>query len=77
MAPHLRRSPAKASLSASCARTPWRSITRPWSGGLTPRRPFVGNALWVVDITDPDGYRLEFESPTDMPEETEYEKGMG
>lgn len=44
--------------------------------GLKPRRPFVGNAMWVVDITDPDGYRLEFESPTDVPEETEYEAGM-
>lgn len=45
--------------------------------GLKPRRPFVGNGLWVLDLTDPDGYRLEFESPTDLPEETEYEEGMG
>lgn len=38
------------------------------------RRPFVGNRLWVVPVTDPDGYRLEFESPTDAPEETELEE---
>lgn len=41
--------------------------------GLEPRRPFVGNGLWVVSFTDPDGYALDFESPTDAPEETEYE----
>lgn len=39
--------------------------------GLKPSRPFVGNALWVTSFTDPDGYRLHFESPTDVPEETE------
>jgi hypothetical protein len=38
--------------------------------GLTPSRPFVGNGLWVVSLTDPDGYRLDFESPTDAPEGT-------
>jgi len=36
------------------------------------RNPFVGNALWVVPFADPDGYRVDFESPTDVPEETEY-----
>jgi len=36
------------------------------------RRPFVGNGLWVVTFLDPDGYRIEFESPTDEPEETVY-----
>lgn len=35
------------------------------------KKPFVGNGLWVVQLTDPDGYRLEFASPTDAPEETE------
>jgi predicted lactoylglutathione lyase len=34
--------------------------------------PFVGNNMWVVGFTDPDGYRLDFESPTDVPEETKY-----
>lgn len=42
------------------------------SRGLEPQRPFVGNALWVVNFTDPDGYKVSFESPTDVPEETEY-----
>jgi len=36
------------------------------------RRPFVGNGLWVVTFLDPDGYRIEFESPTEVPEETVY-----
>ena len=40
--------------------------------GLNPSRPFVGNNLWVTTLTDPDGYRLDFESPTDVPEETVY-----
>jgi len=38
----------------------------------TTQRPFVGNNLWVTSFRDPDGYRLDFESPTDVPEETEY-----
>jgi lactoylglutathione lyase len=41
--------------------------------GLAPQRPFVGNSMWVVSFTDPDGYRLDFESVTDVPEETEYD----
>src|SRR5579884_3226509 len=42
------------------------------SRGIEPRtRPFVGNRMWVVPLTDPDGYRIEFESPTDAPEESE------
>jgi catechol 2,3-dioxygenase-like lactoylglutathione lyase family enzyme len=39
--------------------------------GIPSPRPFVGNGLWVVSVTDPDGYTIEFESPTDVPEETE------
>jgi len=35
------------------------------------KRPFVGNHLWVVSLTDPDGYQIAFESPTDAPEESE------
>ncbi|MEK7475410.1 MAG: VOC family protein [Candidatus Coatesbacteria bacterium] len=38
--------------------------------GLTTDEPFVGNHMWVVGLTDPDGYRIYFESPTDVPEET-------
>lgn len=40
----------------------------------TRSRPFVGNGLWVVPLTDPDGYRIEFASPTDAPEESELEE---
>jgi len=43
-------------------------------GIQTRKRPFVGNRLWVVPLADPDGYRIEFESPTDEPEETEFEE---
>ncbi len=38
--------------------------------GLAPSEPFVGNHMWVTHLDDPDGYRVEFESPTDVPEET-------
>jgi hypothetical protein len=41
--------------------------------GLAPQRPFVGNNMWVVSFTDPDGYRIDFESITDVAEETEYD----
>lgn len=40
--------------------------------GIEPKRPFVGNGMWVTSLRDPDGYRIEFESYTDVPEETEY-----
>jgi lactoylglutathione lyase len=40
------------------------------SRGIEASEPQVGNSLWVTCFTDPDGYRLEFESPTDAPEET-------
>ena len=43
-------------------------------GVTTQQRPFVGNSLWVVPLTDPDGYRIDFESPTDAPEESELEE---
>jgi lactoylglutathione lyase len=43
-------------------------------GIQTRKRPFVGNRLWVVPLTAPDGYRIEFESPTDAPEESEFEE---
>ena len=38
--------------------------------GITASEPQVGNSMWVTCLTDPDGYRLDFESPTDVPEET-------
>ena len=43
-------------------------------GVQTRKRPYVGNRLWVVPVTDPDGYRTEFASPTDAPEESELEE---
>lgn len=39
---------------------------------LAPRRPFGGNHLWVTSFIDPDDYSLDFESPTDLPEDTVY-----
>lgn len=42
------------------------------SRGIQASRPFVGNGLWVTSLSDPDGYRIDFESPTDVPEETQY-----
>ena len=43
-------------------------------GIQTGERPSVGNRLWVVPLTDPDGYRIEFSSPTDAPEDSELEE---
>lgn len=40
--------------------------------GLTPAEPFVGNNMWVTSLKDPDAYELNFESATDVPEETIY-----
>ena len=40
------------------------------SRGIDASEPQVGNRLWVTGVKDPDGYRLDFESPTDVPEET-------
>jgi lactoylglutathione lyase len=40
------------------------------SRGVTAKTPFVGNAMWVTSFEDPDGYRIHFESYTDVPEET-------
>ena len=47
----------------------YREVT---SRGIDAPKPFVGNAMWVTSLTDPDGYRLDFESPTDVSEETVY-----
>jgi len=40
--------------------------------GVAAKRPFVGNGLWVTSVRDPDGYHLDFESPTDVAEDTVY-----
>jgi catechol 2,3-dioxygenase-like lactoylglutathione lyase family enzyme len=39
--------------------------------GIQASNPFVGNGMWVTSLSDPDGYRIEFESYTDVPEGTE------
>lgn len=38
--------------------------------GLQASEPCVGNGMWVTSLTDPDDYRLAFESYTDRPEGT-------
>ena len=39
--------------------------------GVHPlREPQVGNSGWEVFFADPDGYKINFYSPTDVPEET-------
>ncbi len=43
--------------------------------GIAAKRPFVGNAMWVTSVKDPDGYKLDFESYTEVPEETVYSEG--
>ena len=42
------------------------------SNGVSASEPFVGNRMWVVQVKDPDGYKISFESFTDVPEETRY-----
>ena len=44
------------------------------SRGVDAKRPFVGNGMWDTSAVDPDGYIVHFESPTDVPEETELEE---
>lgn len=39
------------------------------ANGIAAEEPYVGNALWVTRVVDPDGYKVDFESPTDVPEE--------
>ncbi len=45
----------------------YREVT---SRGITASEPQVGNSMWDTCLDDPDGYRLHFESSTDVPEET-------
>ncbi len=45
--------------------------------GLQAKTPFVGNGMWVTSLMDPDGYKIFFESKTDVPEETLYFKQEG
>lgn len=52
----------------------YREVT---SRGIQASKPFVGNGMWVTSLTDPDGYKLHFESVTDVPEETELSEQEG
>ncbi len=39
--------------------------------GIHPlREPQVGNSAWEVFFADPDGYKINFSSPTGLPDET-------
>ena len=40
--------------------------------GLAATRPEVGNGMWVTELKDPDGYRIAFESSTDVGEDSVY-----
>jgi len=37
--------------------------------GIEATEPQVGNSMWETAVSDPDGYRIHFESPTGAPEE--------
>ena len=43
----------------------YRAVT---ARGIKASKPFVGNGMWVTSLWDPDGYKIEFESLTDMME---------
>jgi len=45
----------------------YRTVT---ARGIQAARPFVSNGMWNTGLSDPDGYRIEFESYTDVPEGT-------
>lgn len=40
--------------------------------GIEASEPFVGNGMWVTSLSDPDGYRIDFESPTHVAEGTRF-----
>jgi lactoylglutathione lyase len=39
--------------------------------------PQVGNSMWETSLSDPDGYRIRFVSPTDVPEDTKLSEVKG
>lgn len=47
------------------------------SRGIEASEPEVGNAMWVTSLSDPDGYRIDFESATDTPEDTKLSEVRG
>jgi catechol 2,3-dioxygenase-like lactoylglutathione lyase family enzyme len=47
----------------------YRAATR---RGVNASKPIVGNGQWETFLSDPDGYKIVFVSPTDLPEDTEF-----
>jgi lactoylglutathione lyase len=47
------------------------------SSGIEASEPQMGNSMWVTSLLDPDGYQLEFESVTDVAEETKLSEVKG
>ena len=47
----------------------YRAATR---RGVKASRPMVGNGQWETSLSDPDGYKIVFVSPADLPEDTEF-----
>jgi lactoylglutathione lyase len=45
--------------------------------GIQASKPFVGNGMWVTSLSDRDGYKIHFASPTDVPEGMEYSERKG
>lgn len=43
-----------------------------WKNGERAGAPPGRLGLWGTPLADPDGYRLDFESPNEVPEETVY-----
>ena len=47
------------------------------SRGIEASEPQVGNAMWVTSLSDPDGYRIHFESATDTSVDTKLSEVKG
>ena len=47
------------------------------SRGIQASEPQVGNAMWDTSLSDPDGYRIHFGSPTNTAEETKLSEVKG
>jgi lactoylglutathione lyase len=47
------------------------------SRGIQASEPTVSNGMWNTQLSDPDGYQIQFESYTDVPEETRLSEWSG
>jgi lactoylglutathione lyase len=45
--------------------------------GIEATEPQVGNSMWETFLSDPDGYRVNFTSPTEVPEEVKLSEIQG